>query len=573
MRRSLPSRIVLVALAGALLACQVGRPAPTPTPVHTATTLPLPTVVLPSAVPPTATATVTPLAVATRPPTETAPANAGVISGWVWHDLCDPGPDGGPAPSSPPPGCVAATGGGYRANGLREAHEPAIGGVVVRLGTGACPAVGLAESATASTGPSYGFSGLIAGTYCVSIDPFSATNQARLLPGQWTGPGLAEGLLGQTVTLAPRQTLTDISFGWDFQFLPAGDQPTPAGPSGCTYAATLLEDVTVPANTVFTPGVAFVKTWRVRNDGTCTWGRPEDALRSMVLVGGTRLGAPETVAIPAGIAPGFTADLSINFTAPAAPGTYLSEWKLRAEPNTLVGVGPGGAAPLAVQIVVTTTTTLLRPNAVFHVPRVGAAPGIDGSLGDWPGLPLAISAVAYRAENWSGAADHSATFALAWDSQNLYLAARVLDDTHVQTQTGNTLFRGDSLELLLDADLSGDFDAAALDGDDYQLGLSPGANRASPEAYLWFPAARTGLPVGIGLAARADSPGPGYLIEASIPWAVFGLAPAANSHYGFVLSASDNDNAGTAEQQSMISTEAGRRLTNPTTWGTLILDP
>lgn len=563
-------RFALLTVALAVVACQVGGPAATPTPLPTATALPLPTVVVPTAMPTDIPPSPTPLSVATRAPTATT-AQGGTISGWVWHDLCDPVPDGGPAPTAPPPGCVAASSGGYRANGLRESNEPPLGGVVVRLGAGACPSTGLAESATGTVGPSFTFSGLSAGTYCISIDPLAEPNRTLLLPGQWTGPGVADGLLGQTVSVAPGQTQSNISFGWDFQFQPVAGGP---GPGGCTYAATLLEHVTVPPNSVLTPGVSFMKTWRVRNDGTCTWGRPEDPLRSLVLVGGEALGAPQTVPIPAGIGPGFTADLSVDFTAPAAPGTYLSEWKLRADPDLLIGVGPGGAAPLAAQIVVTTTVTDNRPGAVFHAARRPAPPVIDANLGDWTGLPLGFDAAAYRPENWSGLADHSASFAVAWDATHLYLAVRITDEVHVQTQTGATLFRGDSLELLLDADLPGDFDSDALNADDVQLGLSPGSNRASPEAHLWFPASRAGRPAGVLLASQPDPAGPGgYLVEAAIPWAVLGVTPAAGSRYGFVLSGSDNDTPGTAEQQSMISTEAGRRLTDPTTWGTLILDP
>jgi hypothetical protein len=564
-RRALSPHCIVALLVVASMACQVGGTAPPPVP--TATALPLPTVRLPTAAPPTPT----PLSVATRTPTATEAAQPGTISGWVWHDLCDPGPNGDPAPTAAPPGCVAGPGGDYRANGVREANEPVLSGIVVRLGAGACPSTGAAESATASSGPSYTFSGLSAGTYCVSVDPFAEPNLSRLLPGRWTAPGVADGLLGQTVALAPGQTLPDVSFGWDFQFLPSA---TSAPPGACTFAASLIEDVTVPPNTVFTPGTAFVKTWRVRNEGTCTWGRPEDALRSLTLVGGTSLGAPQTVPIPAGIPPGFTADLSIGLTAPAAPGTYLSEWKLLAAPDTLVGVGPGGGAPLGVQIVVTSTVAALRPGAVFHAPRRASPPALDAGLGEWPdGLPFGITQNAYRPENWSGLGDQSGAFAAAWDSSNLYLAIRVSDDVFVQTQVAETLFRGDSVELLVDADLSGDFSSVELSGDDYQLGLSPGANRATPEAYLWFPAGKTGRPAGVVVAAQPASDNAGFVLEVAVPWSLLGVTPAAGSAYGFALSASDNDAPGTAEQQSMISTEPGRRLANPTTWGTLILDP
>ena len=561
LRHLLPTALLVLAM----LACQLGG-TPVP-PASTPTHVPLPTAVVPTLVSPTPIG----LAPTATPPAPDATAigsGLGAIGGWVWHDLCDPGSDGQPAPVSPPPGCVTDQFGGYRADGVREANEPVLAGVVVRLGVGACPSTGLAESSTAAAGPSYAFTGLQAGAYCVSVDPFAEPNLSLLLPGNWTYPGRADGLLSQTISVAPGQSQLDISFGWDYQFLPVS-----GGPAGgaCTYLASLVADVSVPANTVFSPGTAFVKTWRVRNDGTCTWGRPEDALRFLAFVSGTRLGAPETVPIPVNIPPGFTTDISVNFTAPAGPGTYLSEWKLQAEPNTLVGVGPGGADPLSVQIVVEAASALSRPGQRFHAVRLAAPPTIDGSLNEWTVLPFTLNTAAYRPENWTGVNDQSANFALAWDSTYLYLAVRLVDDVHVQTQTGETIFRGDSLEVLLDADLSGDFDSAELNGDDYQLGLTPGANKLTPDAFLWFPAPNRGRPAGVVVATSADSAG--FFLEAAIPWAVFNLAPAAGSHFGFALSASDNDTPGAAEQQSMISTEAGRRLSDPTTWGTLILDP
>ena len=62
-----------------------------------------------------------------------------------------------------------------------------------------------------------------------------------------------------------------------------------------------------------------------------------------------------------------------------------------------------------------------------------------------------------------------------------------------------------------------------------------------------------------------------YRIEAAIPWSVFGVTPSVNSHFGFALSVSDNDDTGTNVQQSMASSASTRKLTDPTTWGELVL--
>ncbi len=199
-------------------------------------------------------------------------------------------------------------------------------------------------------------------------------------------------------------------------------------------------------------------------------------------------------------------------------------------------------------------------------------PVIDGDLGDWPALADVIDKGAFGGEQWTGTGDAAAVYAVGWDANNLYLAVRVSDDVFVQTQRGETLFRGDSLELLLDANLADDFTSSVLSSDDYQLGLSPGNfEGVNADSWLWFPAGVAGTPGGVGLGARRTAAG--YDLEASIAWSLFGVTPTEGGRYGFLLSLNDNDSPGTAQQQAMISSTAGRRLTNPTTWGTLELAP
>lgn len=143
-------------------------------------------------------------------PTE-VPAQ-GSIGGKVWHDLCKVPYE---TVDVPPEGCVKLPDGGLVANGLLETGEPGIEGVVVMLGSGACPSTGLA-TATANADGMYTFSGLDAGTYCVSSDPLDATNEKILIPGGWTNP--AGGSV--TITLGAGEERLDVNFGWDYQFLP-----------------------------------------------------------------------------------------------------------------------------------------------------------------------------------------------------------------------------------------------------------------------------------------------------------------------------------------------------------------
>jgi hypothetical protein len=70
---------------------------------------------------------------------------------------------------------------------------------------------------------------------------------------------------------------------------------------------------------------------------------------------------------------------------------------------------------------------------------------------------------------------------------------------------------------------------------------------------------------------RSAKTAEGYALEASIPWTVLGATPVAGARYGFALSASDNDVASAAAQQSLVSSVRTRTLLDPTSWGTLIL--
>ena len=144
------------------------------------------------------------------------------ITGWVWHDLCESGKDGQPAPATIPPGCVKEVSplGPYHADGVMATNEPLIEGVVVTLGEGACPSTGLAETSTIITDLSYSFSNLKAGTYCVSIDPQREPNFSILRPGLWTYPVITEEVISTTVEVTQGEYKGMVNFGWDYQFQP-----------------------------------------------------------------------------------------------------------------------------------------------------------------------------------------------------------------------------------------------------------------------------------------------------------------------------------------------------------------
>ncbi|GEM_PF-1406046 len=85
-----------------------------------------------------------------------------------------------------------------------------------------------------------------------------------------------------------------------------------------------VADVTVPDGAVMHPGTPFVKTWRVRNTGTSTWGEGYE----LAFFGDERMGGPQAVPLPP-LAPGETGEVSVQLTAPQSPALYRSTWKGR----------------------------------------------------------------------------------------------------------------------------------------------------------------------------------------------------------------------------------------------------
>ncbi len=115
-----------------------------------------------------------------------------------------------------------------------------------------------------------------------------------------------------------------------------------------------VKDITYPDNTEVAAGDTFVKTWRLQNDGSCTW----TTAYALVFVGGDSMGAPAAVPLTANVAPGQTVDISISLTAPADGGTYRGDFKLRNASNVIFGLGDANR-PFWVQIKVPVATGLL----------------------------------------------------------------------------------------------------------------------------------------------------------------------------------------------------------------------
>ncbi len=178
--------------------------------------------------------------------------------------------------------------------------------------------------------------------------------------------------------------------------------------------------------------------------------------------------------------------------------------------------------------------------------------------------------------SWDGSEDLTATWQLAWDNNNLYLAVTVLDDIHVQIQSSNLIFQGDSVDMQLDTDRLGDFERNNLSSDDFQITLSPGDFNTLPASVWRWTATDNGSLLDApdhGIIVRAQRTDTGYLIEAAVPWRDLNVTPSNGLVLGASFNATDNDRVGTAVQEVFYSHIASRTLLSPNTWGTLTLAP
>jgi hypothetical protein len=279
---------------------------------------------------------------------------------------------------------------------------------------------------------------------------------------------------------------------------------------------------------------------------------------------------PDQEATPT-LPPVVTATLVSGTNPTATQAPVLAETATSAPPTT---VPTATSVPPTVGPQPTATIPDMRPRGGIVAKFMSTPPTIDGDWSEWKDNHTEYPAtnIVFGRENWTGPDDLSASFYVGWDDNNLYIAVKVRDDQYVQNMTGENIFLGDSIEILLDTKLTDDYYYTQLSADDFQLGLSPGRGVGAPdtdtkEAYLWFPSNIAGKQPGFPMASIQQQGV--WRFEAAIPWSIFETKPTAGTSMGFVLSVSDNDDTTRNVQQTMTSNVPGRRLTDPTTWGNI----
>lgn len=184
----------------------------------------------------------------------------------------------------------------------------------------------------------------------------------------WVNPIISRaGATGPTPTPTPTFTGT-----------PPTPTPTKSAtpvPNACDRAQ-FISDVTIPDGTAFGPGIAFNKTWRLKNVGTCTWSN-----YSIIFDSGDQMSGPSPAVIPTSVAPGQTVDITVPMVSPNTAGTYRGYWKLKSSGGIPFGIGSAGTKSFWVEIKVTGTGTV-PPTVTPGTPVTPATP-IAGTVYDF----------------------------------------------------------------------------------------------------------------------------------------------------------------------------------------------
>ena len=123
-------------------------------------------------------------------------------------------------------------------------------------------------------------------------------------------PTATETLPTETPTLTPTVALS-ITFG-----------PGTSGPLCEVYK--FIADINYPDDTGVAAGSEFIKTWKIRNVGTCAWG----AGYKVAYAGYSDKMSGAPLALTTVVQPGQEIEVSVQFKAPTKPGVYVSAWTM-----------------------------------------------------------------------------------------------------------------------------------------------------------------------------------------------------------------------------------------------------
>lgn len=169
------------------------------------------------------------------------------------------------------------------------------------------------------------------------------------------------------------------------------DPTSTSVPGGCVDGMQFVADVTVPDGTTFAAGATFIKTWRLRNSGSCNWSGYR-----LVFDHGEPMGTPEQP-IP-DMPAGEEFDLSVEMTAPGGAGHYRGYWRIQSAGGANLGtvycdIVVAGAEPVTEEPVTEEPVTEepVTEEPVTEEPPPATAPPTNLTMSGWGLTSLTFS--------------------------------------------------------------------------------------------------------------------------------------------------------------------------------------
>jgi hypothetical protein len=151
-------------------------------------------------------------------------------------------------------------------------------------------------------------------------------------PSDTPTPMTSTPVPSQTNTFPPVNTFTPTSTSTVI------NTPTTAWNS-CDAAEYVSE--TIVDKAVIVPGMEFIKTWTLRNIGSCTWNKDY----RLVFESGNAMTNTTSIAfVKDEVEPGESVTLAVNMTAPEIEGEHVGFWKLANSQGIRFGLGGEGKA-------------------------------------------------------------------------------------------------------------------------------------------------------------------------------------------------------------------------------------
>ena len=150
-----------------------------------------------------------------------------------------------------------------------------------------------------------------------------------------TATPLAATTTNTPVPLAPTATEMEA---------PTSTPPPSATPTGvpCTPDSAFVTDLDLPDGSLVSPGEVVTKSWRIQNDGDCTW-TPDYSWDQIETAGNDFRGVPLSIPLPGSVPPGGMIDISVQIRLdPGATlgDVYTARFQMRSPEGDLFGTHP-----------------------------------------------------------------------------------------------------------------------------------------------------------------------------------------------------------------------------------------